>query len=263
MTSAAPSSALYSLSRRLRAGETVYPGWVNLADPQLARAVAKSRLDGVVVDMQHGLFDTASILQAIGEVAAAGKSTIVRVPVGDYAMAARALDFGAGGIIAPMINTADDARALVDFVKYPPIGRRSWGPLRAMDLAGRTDANVHLHGANDETLNLVMLETRDALANIDEILAVPGIDGTFVGPFDLSMSLADGAFVDPNSETLADALTHIQARTKAAGKIAAAFGGPADRVKLLTGLGYEMISVGWDLVYLGLGIDQMVEKARI
>ncbi|WP_165498195.1 HpcH/HpaI aldolase family protein [Siculibacillus lacustris] len=263
MTTDPASPSIYSLSRRLRAGETVYPGWVNLADPLLARAIAQSRLDGVVIDMQHGQFDTATVMQTIGEVAGVGKSTIVRVPVGDFAMAARAFDMGAAGVIAPMINTADDARALVDFVKYPPVGRRSWGPMRAMDLAGRSDATAHLHGGADETLALVMLETRDALANIDEILAVPGIDGTFVGPFDLSVSLSNGAFVDPNSAMLAEALAHIQARTHAAGKIPAAFGGASVRVRALTDLGFRMINVGWDTVYLDVGITAMIEAAGI
>jgi 4-hydroxy-2-oxoheptanedioate aldolase len=263
MTADPSPSSLYSLSRRLRAGETVYPGWVNLADPFLARTIARSRLDGVVLDMQHGTFDTATVLQTIGEVAGVGKSTIVRVPVGDFAMAARAFDMGAAGVIAPMINTADDARAFVDFVKYPPVGRRSWGPMRAMDLADRTDATAHLHAGDRETLALVMLETRDALANIDEILAVPGIDGTFVGPFDLSVSLSNGSYVDPSSTALTEALHHVQARTAAAGKIPAAFGGASERVKMLTDYGFRLINVGWDTVYVDVGIEAMVKAAGI
>ncbi len=122
----------------------------------------------------------------------AGSAPIVRVPVGDFATVSRVLDFGAEGIIAPMINTPADARALAASAKYPPIGERSWGPHRATTLAGLADQTVYLREANDHVVTLAMIETRTALQNLDAIVDTPGVDGLFLGPSDLSIALSDG-----------------------------------------------------------------------
>ena len=105
-------------------------------------------------------------------------------------MVSRALDFGAEGIIAPMINTAADARAFAAAAKYPPVGERSWGPHRATTLAGLADQSVYLREANDHVITLAMIETRTALGNLDAIVDTPGIDGLFLGPSDLSIALS-------------------------------------------------------------------------
>ena len=116
----------------------------------------------------------------------------MRVPLGAFATASRALDFGAEGIIAPMINTVADAKAFVGAAKFPPLGERSWGPTRAMTLAGISDPKQYLNEANAATVTLAMIETKTAMANLDAIAAMPGIDVLFVGPSDLSIGLTDG-----------------------------------------------------------------------
>src|SRR5262249_57602495 len=122
-----------------------------------------------------------------------------RFRVGEFATAGRAPDFGAGGIIAPMINPQADARAYVSFAKFPPIGERSWGPHRATTLATIPDQKVYLREANDLTVTFAMIETRTALDNVEAIAATPGIDALFLGPADLSIALSKGANVDPMS----------------------------------------------------------------
>ena len=144
-----------------------------------------------------------------------GAAPVVRVPVGDFALVSRALDFGAEGIIAPMINTAADARAFAAAAKYPPIGERSWGPHRATTLAGLADQSVYLREANDHIITLAMIETRTALANLDAIVDTPGIDGLFLGPSDLSIALSNGGSLDPLSNEVERELDRILAATRA------------------------------------------------
>eukprot|EP01037_Dinobryon_pediforme_P032675 gene32675-37733_t len=111
-------------------------GWVGTPDPLVAETVARSRFGAVTLDMQHGWHGPQSIADGVRAVILAGKAILVRVPVGDFAFASRALDMGVEAVIAPMVNTVDDARAFVDAVKYPPLGKRSWGPGRATNLTG-------------------------------------------------------------------------------------------------------------------------------
>src|SRR5437899_11171224 len=133
MTPATPSR----LARRLRAGEAVHSGWSGLSSPIVAELVGREGFPAVTLDGQHGLWDTASIVSGVAQVRQSGAAAIVRIPVGEFATASRALDFGAEGIIAPMINTPADARAYVSFAKFPPLGERRCGPHRATTL-GKT-----------------------------------------------------------------------------------------------------------------------------
>jgi 4-hydroxy-2-oxoheptanedioate aldolase len=181
-----------SLPGLLPAGPARFLGWSCIADPAIAGALARSGFDAVLLDQQHGAHDYHSSCAAITEVALAGKPSLVRVPVGDFAMASRMLDAGASGIVAPMINSIADAQALVAATKYPPVGQRSWGPDRAMWMSGLGDASEYLAGANAHALTIAMCETAEAIDALESILALPGIDGILVGPADLSIALSKG-----------------------------------------------------------------------
>src|SRR6476659_4603458 len=167
-----PTSA-FSLARRLRAGETVHSGWFGLSCPIVAELLGREGFPAVTLGGQHGLWETGSIVSGVAQVRQSGAAAIVRIPVGEFATASRALDFGAEGIIAPMINTPSDARAYVSFAKFPPIGERSWGPHRATTLANMPDQKVYLREANDLTVTFAMIETRTALDNVEAIAATP------------------------------------------------------------------------------------------
>ncbi len=127
----------FALARRLRAGETVYAAWCSLASSIVAETIAREGFSAVVLDIQHGLWDTASVIAGIGALAHAGAAPVVRVPLNDFAFVSRALDFGAEAIIAPMINSPADARQFAAVAKFPSLGERSWGPQRAMTLQGQ------------------------------------------------------------------------------------------------------------------------------
>lgn len=252
----------FSLARRLRAGETVHTAWCMLPSPTVTEFVAREGFPAVLIDLQHGMMDLAAALDAVGLVRLAGAAPAVRIPVGDFATASRVLDFGAEGVIAPMINTAADAAAFAAAVKYPPVGARSWGPLRAAPLAGYADPKDYLAAANAETVSFAMIETRGALANVDAIAATPGIDALFVGPSDLSIVLSDGASLDQSSPAVVAELAGVVAAAERAGKIAGIYCSNADRAAEMGRLGFRYIAVGSDLGFLRAGAAAAAKFAR-
>jgi 4-hydroxy-2-oxoheptanedioate aldolase len=245
--------AAFTLARRLRAGETVFSGWCSLPYPLVAETVGREGFPAVTLEGQHGLWDVSSLLTGIAAVRQGGAAPIVRVPVGDFALVSRALDFGAEGIIAPMINTPADARAFAAAAKFPPIGERSWGPHRVTALAGLADQSVYLREANDHVITLAMIETRTALDNLEAILSTPGIDGLFLGPSDLSIALSDGKALDPLSRDVERELDRMVAAAAAAGKIPGAFCHTAERAAALAKRGVRFLAVMSDIAMLRAG----------
>lgn len=252
----------FSLARRLRAGETVFSAWCGLPAPLVIENIARAGFTAAVIDQQHGLWDTATTLQAIGGINHAGSAPIVRVPLGDFAGAARALDFGAEAVIAPMINSAADARAFVSATKYPPLGERSVGAHRAAALAGFPDQRPYLKDANETTLTFAMIETQAALANLDAIAGTPGIDVIFVGPSDLSMALSEGKTLDAHSPEVEAALEQILAACKKAGKIPGLYCIDAERALATAKRGFRFLTIGSDLGFLRAGAMEQLAKLK-
>lgn len=248
------------LARALKAGG-VFSAWVGINDPQIAEALAREDFDAVTLDMQHGAVDLVGAARAILSVALAGKPAVVRVGVGDFAAANRIADAGAAGIIAPMVNSVADARAFADAMKFPPLGRRSWGPRACGPLSGFVGP-AYLHEANAITLAIAMIETREALAAVDDILAVPGIDGVFVGPSDLSIALANGGAVDPRGPAVAAALSRIVAAARERGKFAGLFCFDGAEAKAARARGVAFTSISTDALLLRAAARAELEKAR-
>ncbi len=254
--------AAFALARRLRAGETVYAAWCSVASPIVAETVARDGFSAVVLDMQHGLWDTASIIAGIGALDHAGSAPVVRVPLNDFAFVSRALDFGAEAIIAPMINSPADARQFAAVAKYPPLGERSWGPQRAMTLQGKTATVDYLREANDGTLTLAMIETPMALAQVESIAETPGIDALFIGPYDLSTMLSAGNAQDVTAPEVERAIDQICATAKKAGKIPGIYCNGAERALAMAKRGFRFVTVGGDLGYLRDGIAAQVKALK-
>jgi 4-hydroxy-2-oxoheptanedioate aldolase len=164
------------------------------------------------------------------------------------------LDYGAEGVIAPMINTPAEARAFVAAAKYPPLGERSWGPHRVTTLAGIADQSIYLREANDNVVTLAMIETTAALANLEAILATPGIDGVFVGPADLSIALTGGKSLDPVSKEVDREIDRIIAAAQKVGKTSGVFCHSPERAVALGKRGARFLAVMSDLILLRSGI---------
>ena len=188
----------------------------------------------------------------IAAVHMAGAAPVVRVPLGDFAVVSRVLDFGAEGVIAPMINTPEDARALR---RGGEVSAARRAQLRS---AARPDAQQHggadyIAQANEIVVTFAMIETRAALDNLDAILATPGIDAVFVGPSDLSLALTDGKTLDPHSKEVDAAVDGSARRRKKAGKIAGAYTANAERANELAARGFRFLAVASDTAFVRAG----------
>ncbi|MGX9355070.1 aldolase/citrate lyase family protein [Roseobacteraceae bacterium S113] len=202
----------------LARGELQLGCWLGLADPYVAEISAGAGFDWVVVDNEHAPNDLRSTVAQLQVLAARGAHPVVRPPIGEAWIIKQLLDGGAQTLLIPMVESAEQARALVDAVTYPPHGVRGVGSAlaRASDFSGIPD---YLTTARDEICLLVQVENRAGLAALDDILAVDGIDGVFIGPADLGadMGFIGQANVPEVTEAIRDAITRIAASDKAAG----------------------------------------------
>ncbi len=255
----APSHPL-SLKTRLadHDGDPVYVVWCQMPGEGQAAAMVRAGFSGVVADMQHGFFsydEMRLVIQATGRAAGV---PMMRPPLDDFGMAARALDAGASVIIAPMINTVSDAVRLADATRYPPLASRSFGPAQALDL-WKLDGQSYLSAANDLTCVLAMVETAEAISNLDDILGVDGIDGVFVGPYDLSINLSGGQVGGASDPDVVDALPKVVACAKKHGKISGIYASGAAQAKGFAGLGFNLISLISDAGLIAAGAGAVLE----
>ena len=173
--------------QRLKTRKPAIGCFLGLGSPAVAEMMARAGMDWLVIETEHNALDSAEIQHMLMAINGSDTVPIVRVPNRDQVYIQRALDMGALGILVPGVRTADEARAIVSYTRFPPSGVRSWGPLRASDYT--LDNDDYLSRANDNILVCLILETRDAVQNLEEICDVPGIDVLTIGPWDLSLEL--------------------------------------------------------------------------
>jgi 4-hydroxy-2-oxoheptanedioate aldolase len=239
-------NVLTDFEARLQSGKPVIAGWCHFSDPMVSEAMAREAYDAIIYDMQHGQIGLDAVMRSIPLVTALGKAAIARIPVGHFAEGSRLLDAGASAVIAPMINTVEDARLFASVMKFPPMGERSWGANRGLWLSGLKGTD-YLQSANGFTKALAMIETREAMAVIDDILMVPGIDGVFIGPGDLSIALSNGAFVDPLHASVTEAIDHIIKRAKAHKKQVWAYAVSGKRAAEMFAMGLHCAAISSDV----------------
>jgi 4-hydroxy-2-oxoheptanedioate aldolase len=185
-----------------KAGGEVVTGWLAIPSSISAELMAKQGFDALTIDLQHGAIDYSDMVPMLQAIST---SIIGRV-----------LDAGAYGVICPLINTGEQARAFVRACRYTPDGERSAGPLRASLYAG----SDYIKNANQTIFTMAMVESAESYANLDDILSTPGLDGIYVGPSDLALSMGESAGFDPRFPAVYDAIIDIARRTVAKGLIA-------------------------------------------
>lgn len=248
------------LSRMLAGDRTVLSAWAGLGDPVVHETLLRT-FDVLTLDVQHGLQSVAEIREGCARAVLMGKPAVVRVPIGDLALAARSLDFGATGVILPMVEGAADAAAFAKALRYAPSGTRSYGPARAVDLFGYESGKAYMDIANEAVVSLAMIETASAYAEIDAILAVPELGGIFVGPSDLSMAIGSKG-LDPNGADTDEAARSILAKAKAAGKATAIYAATAADARRYRDMGYAMICIASDIGLLRAASAAIVAEVR-
>jgi 4-hydroxy-2-oxoheptanedioate aldolase len=251
-----------SLVSRLAAGETLYTAWSGIPDALTVEVVAAQDFDAVTLDMQHGGHNEDSVLRSLAPVLSAGKAALVRVPVGRFDMASRALDFGAEAVIAPMVNSVEDAKRFAASMKYPPVGERSWGPTYGFPRHGKSSHAEWLRDSNADTISFAMVETRAAVDALDGILDTPGIDGIFLGPSDFSIAWSSGETVNPSLEDMMHTVGEVAARARKAGKFAAIYVvDPAISGRFVS-MGYQLLALGSEHAIIKHGAESLLRQAR-
>ncbi len=243
------------LRSRIEGSELLLGGWCTLPTSFAAELVASSGVDYAVIDLQHGLTGYSDLVSMLQAISLAGAVPLVRIPFGDYGMAQRALDAGALGLIFPMVNSPELARIAVDCCRYPPLGERSFGPIRSKLNLGTDPVWVNI-----QIMCLVQIETRQSMSNLDSILAVEGVDGVYVGPADLALS--HGLSVGKPSVELDALLRRIRDGCVGQGKIPAIHTTSGVDCREKIALGYQMCSIGSDSVWLHAAYTEEVAKAR-
>jgi 4-hydroxy-2-oxoheptanedioate aldolase len=248
------------LRKRLAGKKPLFAGWLSLPGALHADIVARSPFEAVVIDMQHGLVDYTDMVAMLLAINAAGKPAVVRLPWGDWGFTGRALDAGAHMVIAPMINTADDAIRFVSAAKFPPLGERSWGPYLAPNAVGATK-ETYLSVANTLSLAVAMIETGEALDNVDAICRTPGLDGIFVGPSDLSISLSKGKTRDPFKPGHLAAIRRIAMSAQKHRVISCIYATTPESAGRFVQLGFRFVAVSTDATFMAEAAERAFRAA--
>ena len=241
---------------KLKRGDVAVGAWNMIPHPNVAEMMAGEGFDWICVDMEHTAQDFQTLENIARAVKGSGKDLLVRLPSCDDVAAKKALDCGADGIIVPCVNTKEEAERAVAIAKYPPEG------MRGASLARCTDYGRDFHGyfkeANDHVLVVIMLEHINAVENVDEILSVPGIDATFIGPYDLSSSMNLAGQLE-NKEVLAAQKTLLAACIKH-GVPPGFHIVPNDppQVNERIGMGFRFIALGLDTGFIIEGCRAML-----
>ncbi len=202
---------VWDLKSRLRSGETTIGSWLSFGSPLLAELMAKAGFDWLVIDMEHGASSVTELVQMCQVIGLCGVPPLVRVGENDPRLIKQAMDAGAAGVIVPMVNSATEAEAARDALYYPPRGKRGVGLTRAHEFGLGFD--TYKDQANDNSILIVQIEHYRAVDEIEEILAVDGVDGFIVGPYDMSGSLGKpGEFDDPDVKSLLDRASAVVAK---------------------------------------------------
>ena len=229
--------------RRLwRDGGAAVNGWLAIPTSFSAETMAHQGWDSLTIDMQHGVVDYQAAVAMLTAISTTETTPLVRVPWLDPGIIMKMLDAGAYGVICPMINSAEEARRLVAACRYPPDGQRSFGPIRALLYAG-ADYATH---ANDTVFCLAMIETRDGLDNLEEIAAVEGLDGFYVGPSDLSLALGCTPKLDQEEAPVVEAIDRIVRVAKEHGKVAGIHNMTPEYALRMIEKGYSFVTIGSD-----------------
>ena len=230
--------------------------FMTLPAPFLAERLAASGVESITLDLQHGSIEAASVLGLVQAIRAGGAVSLVRLAWNRPELIMKALDYGVEGLICPMIDSAAEAAAFVRAAKYPPAGNRSFGPFRA-SLVYEGD---YFADANAGTLCFAMIETAGAVDELDAIAATPGLDGLYIGPWDLSVSLGlkeRANFSDPDLSVVLDRVVEV---SKQHGLFSGVFTIRPSDMPGLVGRGFDLITCGTEDVIFQRGLEDWMRE---
>jgi 4-hydroxy-2-oxoheptanedioate aldolase len=239
-------------------GGCVLNGWLHIPHAFAAEVMAHAGWHSLTIDMQHGVVDygaAVGMLQAIGTTAVV---PLARVPWNEPGTIMKMLDAGCYGIICPMINARADCEAFVGACRYPPHGYRSFGPVRAQLVAGQ-DYAAH---ANDTVIAMAMIETREAVNNLHDILSTPGLDAIYIGPADLSQSFGYTPRLDPVEPEIVNVIEQILAAARQHGVVVGMHTGSVEYAQRMAAKGMQFLTIGSDARLMAAAAGQITAAFR-
>ena len=241
-----------------QAGKATLNGWLAIPDPCSAEAMAHAGWDSLTLDMQHGLIGYQRAVEMLIAISTTPTVPLVRVPWLDEGIVMKMLDAGAYGIICPMINTRADAERFGRACRYPPRGIRSFGPVRARMYAG----DDYERRADDSVLAIAMIETREAMDNLEAIVDVSEISAVYVGPADLSLALGAAPRLDQEDPAVLRAIERVIATARRMERRVGVHNATVAYAERTITLGADFVTVGSDLRLLVAGAKQVVSEFR-
>jgi 4-hydroxy-2-oxoheptanedioate aldolase len=242
-----------------QSGHAVVNGWLNIPNGYSAEMMAQAGWDSVTVDLQHGVQDYMSMVGCFQAMQPHPVLPMVRVPWNEPGIIGKVLDAGAYGVICPMLNTREQVREFISYCKYPPVGTRSNGPVRAGLYAPKTG---YQKTANEEVLCIPMIETADALTNLESILDVPGVDAIYIGPSDLGFSLGLPPMLDREESLILEAYERILREATKRNIPACVHCATADYAVRMIKMGFKLVTVSWDSAFINAGARAAIAKVR-
>jgi 4-hydroxy-2-oxoheptanedioate aldolase len=241
-----------------KSGGAVINGWLGIPSSVSAENMAQAGWDSLTVDLQHGHVDYQTAVTMLQAVSTTPTVPFARVPWLEPGTIMKMLDAGAYGIICPMINTRAECEMFVGACRYAPGGYRSFGPVRATWYGG---ADYYTH-ANDTMIAMAMIETKQAVENLDEILSVPGLDALYIGPNDLAITLGCAPSGVPTDPIVINAIKTIVAGAKRHGIYAGIHCGSTAMAKQMIALGFQFLTVMADNAFLASAAKSAVAEMR-
>ena len=240
------------------ADKAVVNGWLHIPNSFATETMAHAGWDSLTIDMQHGVVDYQAAVTMLTAISTTQTVPIVRVPWLDPGIVMKMLDAGAYGIICPMVNNRQDAETLVSSSRYPPKGQRSFGPVRANLYAG-ADYAAH---ANETIVAFAMIETKEALDNLDDIFSVEGLEAIYIGPSDLSLALGCTPTFDQTEKPVVEAIDHILRKARERGIVAGIHNGTPEYARKMIDKGFRFVTIGSDARLMAAGARDTVAKMR-
>ncbi|MDC1093044.1 aldolase/citrate lyase family protein [Pelagibacteraceae bacterium] len=247
------------LKELFKAGKPIINSWLSIPSSFSAEIMANQEWDSITIDMQHGLIDYSNAVNMLQAISTTDTTPLTRVNWNEPGQIMKILDAGCYGVICPMVSNRKEAENFVQACQYPPKGYRSFGPIRASIYGGADYAK----NANDEILKLAMIETKEALEKLDEILDTPNLDGIYIGPADLSLAVGEEPGFDKpeNSKAFKEILRVLEAAKKR-GLLAGLHNGTPEYAQKMIDRGFNLVTVGSDSRYIAAGAKTDIAKLK-
>ena len=239
-------------------GKVAINGWLSIPNSFTAESMSKMGWDSLTIDLQHGINDYSTSISMLQAIANSPTIPFSRVSWNEPGTIMKMLDAGICGIIAPMINNKEECERFVSYCYYPPLGQRSFGPMRAQLVYG----SDYIQNANSQIITLAMIETKEAVDNLDEILSVENLNGVYIGPADMSLAYGLKPQFDVKEDPVFSNIKLIVSKAKECGKIAGIHNGTTEYAKEMIALGYQFVTISSDYRAMSSFAQNIVKEMK-